>query len=248
MLLVNQTAVITGAGGGIGRAIAQALADQGAYVVAVDVNFEAADQTAELIGKNRAAAARADVTSMDECDALRSDLASQGRTASILVNCAGVVKRGPLSGFAALDDWHSTVSVNLTAAFQLVRLFAPDLSVQKGSIINVGSIQSFVHAQNSVAYTTSKHAILGMTRSMAVELGPSGIRVNGVAPGIIETDLNRAALAANPSVRSVALERTALGRFNTVDDVADVVVFLASGLSRGVNGVMIPVDGGYLCS
>ena len=248
MLLENQVALVTGAGGGIGRAIAQAMAVQGAYVVAVDVNLDAARQTVDEIGKNRAIASRVDVASIDECADLRTSLKEQERAISVLVNCAGVVKRGLIDGPDAMDDWNTTIGVNMTAPFQLVRIFAPDLSARKGSIINVGSIQSFVHAHNSVAYTTSKHAFLGMTRSMAAELGPVGIRVNGVAPGVVETDLNRAALAANPERRAEALGRVALGEFNTADDIADVAVFLASDLARGMTGVMVPVDGGYLCT
>lgn len=246
-LLRDHVAVITGAGGGIGRAIARAMSAQGASVVAVDLDVRAAHDTVDTVVGHQASARRVDVTSFDDCVALRDHLVGTGLTPSVLVNCAGVVKRGTLDSDAAMKDWKATVDVNITAPFQLSRIFAPDLSDRRGTIINVGSIQSFVHAPNSVAYTTSKHAVLGMTRSMAAELGPKGIRVNGVAPGIVETDLNRAALASNPRVRAEALERTALGRFTTVDDVAGVAVFLASNLAGGMTGVMVPVDGGYLC-
>lgn len=247
MLLQDQVCLLTGGGGGIGRAIAQGMAAHGAHVVVLDINADAANTTAASIGDGTASAHQVDVTSEEQCTALRTELEQQGLTVSVLVNSAGVVRRGTIDSANAVDDWNTTIGVDLTASFLLSRVFVPHLSASRGSIINIGSIQSFMHTNNSVAYTAAKHGLVGLTKSMAAELGPAGIRVNGIAPGPIETDLNRANLAANPQRLAGFIARTPLGELVSVEDVANVSVFLASGLARGVTGTMLPVDGGFLC-
>lgn len=245
MLLDDQLAVVTGAGGSIGRATATALAHHGARIAAVDVDRAGLHTTAEKIGE-QAAVWELDVGSRESCERLARDLAGRGDQASVVVNCAGLIRRGVVDDEAAIDDWDLTIRVDLSASFIMVRTLIPHLAATNGCVVNVGSIQSFMHGRNSVAYTTAKHGVLGLTRALASELGPRGIRVNGVAPGLVETELNRSDLAAHPERKAAFVARSPLGTLVSPDTVADAVVFLASPLARGVTGAMLPVDSGYL--
>jgi NAD(P)-dependent dehydrogenase (short-subunit alcohol dehydrogenase family) len=247
VFLEGDTVVVTGAGGGIGRAIAQAAADNGAVVIPVDTDHDAVQAVANAVGTDRAAPYTLDVGSAAECARLRRELDARGLHPSVLVNSAGVIRRGRVDDDSAVSDWNLTMRVDLSAPFLMAREFVTHLESRSGSIVNVGSIQSFVHAANSVAYTAAKHGVLGLTRAMADELGPRGIRVNGVAPGLVETEFNRHDLRTHPERLAAFVNRSSLRRLATPDAVADAVVFLCSRLARGITGVMLPVDAGYLC-
>lgn len=249
MMLDRRAALLTGAGGGIGRAIALAFARHGAHVIAVDLDKATAEETAALVeGAGGAATAfGADIADPQICGELREAVVDRGIVVSDVVNCAGVIRRGKVDDFAAVDDWSQTLAVDLSAPFLVTRTFVPDLEATEGSVVSVGSIQSFVHTPNSVAYTAAKHGLLGLTKALAVELGPRGIRVNGVAPGLVITDFNRRDLALNPERRKGFVARTPLQALASPEAVADATVFLASEMARGVTGAMLPVDGGYLC-
>ena len=195
-LLQNHIAVVTGSGSGIGRAIALGYAREGAQVAVLDINGEAAAKTAADV---RSAGGKAqhftlDVTDRMACRDIAAKVAGDVGPVSILVNNAGINRRNAFAGEpdAVVKDWQDIMAVNLNGLFNVTHAFLSALRAAKGRIVNIASIQSFMHVRtpNSPAYTTSKHGVLGFTRALAAELGKDGVRVNAIGPGLIETPLN----------------------------------------------------------
>jgi NAD(P)-dependent dehydrogenase (short-subunit alcohol dehydrogenase family) len=146
-----------------------------------------------------------------------------------------------------IKDWEDIIAINLTGVFNVTHAFLPQIRAAKGRIINIGSIQSFVHVRtpSSPAYTASKHGVLGFTRALAAELGKEGVRVNAIGPGFIETPLNAQTRASNPELANTFVAHTPLGRAGKAEDIVGPAVFLASDLSAYVTGSIVMVDGGY---
>jgi 2-dehydro-3-deoxy-D-gluconate 5-dehydrogenase len=235
--LRGRGALVTGAARGLGEAMALALAEAGADVAAVDVEpVEAAiARRADLSALTPEAAAELVTWARDELGDV-----------SVLVNNAGMIRRAPALE-AAAEDWHAVIALNLTAPFLLSQAFARPLLAEgrRGSIVNVVSMNSFHGGMHVAAYTASKHGLLGLTRALANEWTGQGIRVNGIAPGWMETDLTRA-LREDRERYDALLARTPSGRWGTPADLAGAVVFLASEASGYVSGGFLAVDGGYL--
>ena len=250
-LLQSHIAAITGAGSGIGRAIALGYAREGARIVALDINGEAAAETAKQITNagGQAASFALDVTRRDDCIAMAKMVESEVGAISILVNNAGINRRNPFAGDPAafLKDWQDIMAVNLNGVFSVTQAFLAQLRANKGRIVNIGSVQSFVHMRtpNSAAYTTSKHGVLGFTKALAAELGKDGVRVNAIGPGLIETPLNEKVRANNPELIRIFLDHTPLGRNGKPEDIVGPAVFLASDMSAYVTGSIVMADGGY---
>ena len=242
-LLDGRLALITGAGSGIG-AIAHAVADAGARVVAVDIDGGAAERTAVAIGR-AASSFACDVTDRVGCDHLAVEIRNRTGAISILVNNAGIIRRGTVMESNTRADWDATLAVNLDGPYNMVTAFLEQLRETKGSIINIGSIQSFVALPNSAAYTTSKGGVRLLTKALAIELSPLGIRVNAIGPGFTATPLNATAREDAAYMANFA-SRIPLGRIGTPEDIAGPAVFLASDMARYITGVTLPVDGGYL--
>jgi len=250
-LLQNHIAAITGAGSGIGRAIALGFAREGARVVALDINGETAAKTTADIG---AAGGQAhhlvlDVTDHAACRAAAAEVADKIGAISILVNDAGINRRNAFAGDAdaVAKDWRDIMAVNLNGVFNVTHAFLAQLRGNKGRIVNIASMQSFVHVRtpNSAAYTTSKHGVLGFTRALAAELGKDGVRVNAIGPGLIETPLNAQVRATRPELVQIFLDHTPLGRTGKPEDIVGPAIFLASDLSAYVTGAIVMADGGY---
>ena len=250
-LLQNHIAVVTGAGSGIGRAIALGFAREGATVAAVDIDGATAAKTeADIKGAGgKAHAFTLDVRDRDACRAVAAKVASEVGAVSILVNNAGINRRNAFAGDAeaVLKDWQDIMAINLNGVFNVTHAFLSPLRAAKGRIVNLASIQSFVHVRtpNSLAYTTSKHGVLGFTRALAAELGKDGVRVNAIGPGLIETPLNEKVRANNPELIKIFLDHTPLGRAGKPEDIVGPAIFLASDLSAYVTGAIVMADGGY---
>ena len=250
-LLQNHIAVITGAGSGIGRAIALGYAREGARIVLLDRDEKAAAEAAKEIRDTGAKADSfaLDVAKRDDCVAMAKQITDKVGQVSILVNNAGIVRRNGMLGAAetVINDWDDIITVNLTGVFNTTHAFLAPLRASKGRIINIGSIQSFVHVRtpSSPAYTASKHGVLGFTKALAAELGKEGVRVNAIGPGFIATPLNANARANNPELVKTFMDHTPLGRAGTAEDIVGPAIFLASDLSAYVSGTIVMVDGGY---
>jgi NAD(P)-dependent dehydrogenase (short-subunit alcohol dehydrogenase family) len=243
-LLDGKLALITGAGSGIGEAIAHGMADAGARVLVTDLRGDAAQRVATAIGRH-ATGYTVDVRDRDVCDGLASAIRRQVGPISILVNNAGVIRRGKVDADTARGDWDATLSVNLNGPYNMTTAFLGHLKESKGCIINIGSIQSFVALPNSAAYTASKGGVRALTKALAIELSPLGVRVNAIGPGMIATPLNAQA-RENPKYMRNFQNRIPLGRIGEPADIAGPAVFLASDMARYITGVTLPVDGGFL--
>jgi NAD(P)-dependent dehydrogenase (short-subunit alcohol dehydrogenase family) len=250
-LLEDHIAVVTGAGSGIGRAIAAGYAREGAQVALADINGAAAEEAAQEIREagGQAASFALDVTKREDCVAIAKRVAAQLGPVSILVNNAGINRRNPFTAEAAavFKDWDDIIAINLNGTFNVTHAFLDGLRATKGRIVNIGSVQSFVHVRtpNSPAYTTSKHGVLGFTRALAAELGKYGVRVNAIGPGLIETPLNAQVRANDPDLMKIFMDHTPLGRAGKPEDIVGPAIFLASDLSSYVTGSIVMADGGY---
>ncbi|WP_062013512.1 SDR family oxidoreductase [Aureimonas sp. AU4] len=235
----GRTAIVTGAGKGIGRRTAELLAERGASVVALSRSAE------DLAALERAIDARGIAVDLADAAGTR-EAASRALPADLLVNCAGI---NILEPFLEMRDesFDLVQGVNVRAAAIVSQVFARDLvrRGQPGAIVNVSSISSFLGFRDHAAYCASKGAMDGLTRVMANELGPHGIRVNSVAPGITLTDLARVAWEA-PEKGGPMLARTPVGRFAETGDVAEVILFLLSDAAAMIAGTTLPIDGGFL--
>jgi len=250
-LLENHLAVVTGAASGIGHAIASGYAREGARVVLLDIDEKAAAGAAKDIREagGKAESFALDVTNRENCFAVAGEIAAKIGQVSILVNNAGINRRNAFTADAnaVLKDWQDIMAINLDGVFNVTHAFLGSLLASKGRVVNIGSVQSFVHMRtpNSPAYTTSKHGVLGFTRALAAELGKHGVRVNAIGPGLIETPLNAQVRATNPELMKIFMDHTPLGRAGKPDDVVGPAIFLASDLSSYVTGSIVMADGGY---
>ncbi len=257
MTLTNQVALVTGAGNGIGRATALALAAAGAHVIAADIAGQQAEATAETIrsSQRRALAVQADVGDLADIDRMvRQALETFGQI-DILVNNAGVTRRADIMDVTE-QDWDRIHRVNAKGVFFCLQRVAREMILQRnGRIINIASIagKGYVGASN-VAYAASKGAVIGMTKLAALQLAKHNINVNSVCPGVTRTALSDANLQVRAQQDGVTLEEMErrradlipLKRANDPEDIAAMVVFLASAGARNITGQSFNVDGGLI--
>ena len=241
--LEGRTALVTGAGQGNGRAIAEGLAAAGARVILTDVNAETVDAAARAIG-DRAEGRVLDVRDAAACDALAADLMAAHGGLDILINNAGVIAWGRIGNPAMREQWRRIMDVNLDGVFNVTHAMLDALKAKRGCIVNIASLQTFLSAANSVAYTASKGGIGQLTKALADELSFFGIRVNAIAPGVIETPMTER-VRADEKHAAPLNARIPLGRMAQPEELAGPVVFLCSDAASYVTGAILPVDGGY---
>lgn len=249
MRLNEKIAIVTGGGTGIGRAIALRFGLEGAAVVVAGRRLK---PLVEVASELRELGSLAEVQTVDVeredavGELIRTTVESFGRL-DILVNCAGaVVAREPVSS-TNLENWRRTLDANLTSVFQVSRLAFPALRMSRGNIINVASVAGLKGVPGNTAYGVAKAGVVSLTRSMALECVESGVRVNAICPGYIETDLNHEFLTRLRETGEYAAlaARLPMG-LGRAEDVAWAAVYLASNEARWVNGVALPVDGGVM--
>lgn len=238
-----KTAVITGGASGIGLAITKKFIDNGIRCILIGRDEKKLKEACYSSG-NMAEYIRSDISVLGTLPGLVKDINDKYGKIDILVNNAGIHLKKP---FAEVTDeeYQQVILTNQTAVFSLsrevARIMAPE---KKGSIINISSMASQYGIPHVIAYTASKSAVEGMTRAMAVELSPLGIRVNCIAPGFIKTEMSSRAMDNDPERSKKVHARTPLGRMGDTGEVAEAVYFLASEASSYITGVVLPVDGG----
>lgn len=245
--LTGQVALITGAARGLGRAIAGALAGQGATVLLNGRDGPALETSATAIRDTGATAhiLPADITDSASRTALFKRIAADHGRLDILVNNAGVRARKPLADFAP-GDLERVTGTNLFAPFEISRLAAPMMIAQGGGrIINIASIAGPIARGGDAAYTAAKAGLVGLTRALAAELGPHAITVNAIAPGFFATEANTE-MTEDPEIAAWLKARTSLGRWGQADEIGGAAVFLASGQASFVTGHVLVVDGGHV--
>jgi 2-deoxy-D-gluconate 3-dehydrogenase len=240
--LDGKTALITGANTGIGQAIAIAMAEAGASVIAS--GRSSLDQTLDLIAA-RGLKARPLKLALDDPKPAADTLLTLGPL-DILVNNAGIIRRADSIDYTEAD-WDAVIDVNLKAVFFLSQAFARQAFARKtgGAIVNIASLLAFQGGIRIPAYTASKHGVAGLTKLLANEWAAKGINVNAVAPGYVETN-NTEALRADPDRSRSILDRIPAARWGEPSDIAGAAVFLASPAAAYIHGVVLPVDGGWL--
>ena len=244
MLLANKIALVTGASRGIGRAIAIELAREGADVV---VNFNQSEEKAEEVAHaietigRRGLAIKADVSRTDQIEAMRKQVLKEFGGVQVLVNNAGVHHH--LKSWEIDEaEWRRVLGVNIGGVFLCSRMFSPEMRENKwGRIINISSIIAFTGTDHEAHYGASKSAVVGLTKSLALELAPYNITVNAIAPGWIETDMTATATVEE---KKKALELIPLRRMGEPEDIAHAAVFLASERASFITGQTIHVNGG----
>ena len=244
---LDQVAIVTGAAQGIGRAIATRLASEGCSVVIADLNLEAADATATEIRAaygGRTVALPVDVIDRAAVEAMVAATLAQFGRIDILINNAGIFGNARFEEMTD-EQWRRMVDVNLYSVFLVSQVVIRHWLGQQaaGAIVNLASISGIVAFTDSSHYAAAKTGVTGLTRSLAMEMGTHGIRVNAVAPGIIATEMTRRSLEA-PELSGGWLRRIPQHRYGTPEEVAGVVAFLASNDASYVNGELIFIDGG----
>jgi len=243
--LSGKTALITGANTGLGQAIAVALAEAGAGIVAV--GRSSMDETEAMIRRSGRPfrPIYADLATLEPVERIVSEATEAGRV-DILVNNAGIIRRADAIDFTEAD-WDAVMNVNLKSAFFLSQATAREMirSGRDGKIINIASMLSFQGGIRVASYTASKSAIAGLTRLLANEWASKGINVNAIAPGYVATN-NTTALRADETRNREILARIPAGRWAKPEDIGGAAVFLASDAASYIHGTILPVDGGWL--
>jgi len=245
--LDGRRALITGGAKGLGRVMARAFAEAGADVVVSSRTLADCETTAREIAEStgcRVAAFAADVTKAEDVVRLAADIESSLGGVDILVNNAGINIRGPISEISE-SDFHAVIETNLTAPFTCSKVFGPKMCERGwGRVINLGSIMSVISMAGRTPYASSKAAILGLTRTLALEWATKGVTVNAICPGPFATDMNKQ-LLDDPAKYQDFVSRIPMGRWGELHEIAGAAVFLASDAASYVTGSSLFVDGGW---
>jgi meso-butanediol dehydrogenase / (S,S)-butanediol dehydrogenase / diacetyl reductase len=244
--LEGKTVIVTGSGSGIGAATVQRFAREGAFVVLNGRTREKLDRVAADLDAERTLVQPGDVSDQASAEALISAAIARFGRLDVLVNNAGVVPTGPFLE-APVEDWRKVMAIDVDGVFFCTRAALPHLLRTKGNIVNVSSVSGLGGDWNMSFYNAAKGAVTNLTRSLALELGEKGVRVNAVNPGLTFTDLTKD-MKDDEALMQKFADRIPLGRAAKAEEVADVIAFLASDDARYVTGVNLPVDGGLMAS
>lgn len=248
-LLKNKLALITGAGGGLGSAIAHGFAREGARVIVADIDGARAAAVAQAIKAmgGQAWSEAVDVTDRAATQAWAQALTQRLGPIDVLVNNAGISGKSRIDDEQAPEVWDRILKVNLDGLFNVTHSFVPALKQTRGNIVNLSSIVAFVSGISSAGYVASKGAVRSLTQVLARDLAPYGVRANAVAPGLMLTDMVTPQLAV-PGGTDWFMNRAPMARGGQPEEIVGPIVFLASDMASYVNGVVLPVDGGFLAA
>lgn len=243
-MLENKVALVTGAGRGIGRAIAIALAKEGAEVI---VNYNGSEERAKEVKQTieenggKASVYKCNVSDFEACETMIKDVVKEYGHLDILVNNAGITRDGLIMKMKE-EDFDAVLNVNLKGTFNTIRHSARQMLKQRsGKIINISSVSGILGNAGQANYAASKAGVIGLTKTMARELGSRGITVNAIAPGFVDTEMTEVLSA---ELKESACKQIILGRFGKPEDIANAAVFLASDKADYITGQVISVDGG----
>jgi meso-butanediol dehydrogenase/(S,S)-butanediol dehydrogenase/diacetyl reductase len=242
----GKVVIVTGAGSGIGAATARRFGQDGASVVLVGRRREKLEEVAATMPADRSLVHVADVSLQDDAEALAQATLQRFGRIDVLVNNAGVATSGPFLE-TSVEEWRRIMATDLDGVFFCTRAVLPELLKTKGNIVNTSSVSGLGGDWNMSVYNTAKGAVTNMTRSLALELGGQGVRVNAVNPALTMTEMT-ADMKDDQELMARFADRIPLGRGAEPEEVADVIAFLASHDARFVNGVNLPVDGGLSAS
>ena len=247
--LDGRAAVVIGGAGGLGSAMARVLAEAGAAVAVADADAGQARRVAEAIGKagGRARPAAVDVADRGSVERMADEVERALGPVEVLVNCAGVTHRSPAADFPEAE-WHRVIAVNLTGVFHGCQVLGRRMLARRsGRIVNIASIAGQIGLTGTVAYAASKGGVVMLTRALAVEWAPLGVRVNAIAPSWFESNIGDL-IHREPGYAERAMRRVPAGRMGTPDELIGAVLYLASDASSMVTGHVLAVDGGTLAS
>ena len=248
--LQGKAALVTGAGAGIGRASALALAREGAALCVSDINAKGADETARLItdAGGQAIARRCDVTKRADAQAMVAATVTAFGRLDAAVNNAGISGRFHQRLHEADDEtFERVIDVNLRGVWHCMKAELPPMLAQgSGAIVNIASVAGLIGAPKAADYTASKHAVVGITKSAALDYAKSGIRVNAVCPAYTDTAMVQGAIAGNPLMATIMTRAIPMGRLGRAEEIAEAVVWLCSDASSFVTGHSLVLDGGLV--
>jgi NAD(P)-dependent dehydrogenase (short-subunit alcohol dehydrogenase family) len=249
--LEGKVAIVTGGAMGIGRAVVECMLREGASVLIADYNQEAAARTASelMVGSVKVASVQTEVSKADDCRrAVEAALVRFGAV-DVLVNNAGIQSFGDVLTTTE-EIWDRTLNINLKGQWLMAKATVPEMMKRgRGAIVNVSSVQGLASQKNVLAYSTSKHAMIGLTRTMAVDLASRGVRVNCVCPGTVDTPLVRRIIDSDTDPKRLEMilhKMHPIGRIAKASEIGEVIAFLASDRASFMTGAIVTVDGGLL--
>ena len=248
MKLEDKVVIITGAGSGIGAATAKLFGTHGATVIVSDINLENAQKIVDEIKKagGAASAIKTDVTKFEEVESLIADTVKECGRLDVMVNNAGIGGKQQLkTADHTHDDWHNVIAVNQTGVFYCMKVALKQMLVQgHGTMVNVASLAGLKASGNNLSYSASKFAVVGMTKSAALEYGRKNIRINAVCPGYTHSALLDKLLSVSPDMGRKLKRFIPMGRFGEANEIAEAICWLASENSKFITGQTITLDGG----
>ncbi|MFY3605665.1 SDR family NAD(P)-dependent oxidoreductase [Achromobacter xylosoxidans] len=247
LMMQDKRVLVTGAGRGLGATIAQGFAREGATVIVADLDPALARASAQAIAAagGRAIDAALDVTDAEAVRAFAAECEARHGAIDVLVNNAGISARAPFDDPQTPQIWERVMNVNLQGTFNVTHAFVEQLKARRGAIVNLCSIVAYGCGISTAGYVVSKGGVRSFTEVLARDLAPHGVRVNAVAPGLMETEMT-AGQRAQAHGTDWYVRRAPMARAGRADEIVGPVLFLASAMASYVNGVVLPVDGGYL--